>query len=73
MFDQLNPAESVLSRQSAQPAAEYEAQLRAMPGYELKAEYIIQLGKSWDALPRPRLENAIVALVQHRQGEKQPT
>ena len=51
-----------------QNLASYEAQLRAMPSYELKAEYIIQLGHHWDDLPRPRLEHAIEALLNHRRA-----
>ncbi len=53
------------------PAAisEYEKQLRAMPSYELKAEYIIQFGNTWDNLARPKLESAIQALVQRRGQE----
>jgi hypothetical protein len=46
--------------------AAYEAQLRAMPSYELKAEYIIQFGHTWDDLPRPKLEHAIEALLNSR-------
>lgn len=44
----------------------YETRLRAMPSYELKAEYLTLLGKRWDDLPRPRLESAIQALLEHR-------
>lgn len=44
----------------------YEAQLRATPTHEIKAEYITQIGKGWDDLPRPKIESAIRALVQHR-------
>ncbi len=56
----------------ADPAA-YEAQLRAMPSYELKAEYLTLLGKHWDDLPRPKLESAIQALVQHRLAKNRST
>jgi len=44
----------------------YEAELRAMPSYELKAEYIVQFGNTWDQLERPRLEHAIEALLRRR-------
>lgn len=51
---------------------EYEAQLRSTPTHEIKAEYITQIGKGWDDLPRPKIESAIRALVQHRQGAAKP-
>jgi hypothetical protein len=50
----------------------YEAKLRAMPSYELKAEYLTLLGKHWDDLPRPKLESAIKALLQHRLNGQAP-
>jgi hypothetical protein len=52
--------------------AAYEAKLRAMPSYELKAEYLTLLGKHWDDLPRPKLESAIQALLRHRLNLQSP-
>lgn len=49
--------------------AAYAAKLKSLPSYEIKAEYIVRIGKSWDALPRPKQEAAIVALVEHLREE----
>lgn len=49
--------------------AAYAAKLRALPSYDIKAEYIVRIGKGWDALPRPKQEAAITALVEHLQAE----
>lgn len=58
--------ESALPSPPRGELAEYERALRAMPSYELKAEYLIRIGSGWDSLPRPRLESAIAALIQAR-------
>jgi hypothetical protein len=57
---------SELQQQRCLDLAEYERALRAMPSYELKAEYITRIGTGWDSLPRPRQESAIAALLEVR-------
>ena len=49
--------------------AAYAAKLKALPSYDIKAEYIVRIGKGWDALPRPKQEAAIAALVEHLRAE----
>ncbi len=68
MAQQLLSEPQVVSRASAAEVAAFESSLKAMPSYELKAEYIVRTGKKWDDLPRPRLENAIGALVREFVG-----
>ena len=61
-----NPLPTANVQQCSLDPAAYEAKLRLLPSYDIKAEYITQIGKCWDELPRPKIESAIQALLQHR-------
>jgi hypothetical protein len=68
MFNPFAPVHE--QKQHVVDPAAYESQLRSMPSYEVKAEFISQIGKGWDDLPRPKLKSAIQALIQRRVGAK---